>query len=154
MAVEVVTKSISVSVGSATCTKEEFRHRMVNASRDRAIGWYDPYSPILDVTDVVSTVRENVKSAKLTIFGSNLDAIRVQGPYDERPPALSTEQVVSNWERGEEWERQYCPKNGKYYWVIYPCRLEVEYKEVMPTPFEWLQQILRMLFPFLPAQQR
>jgi len=64
---------------------------------------------------------------------------------------------VANWEKGEEWERQYCPKNGKYYWVVYPCKLEVEYEEVpkpTPAPSFWQQiwQLLRGLIPFLPEE--
>lgn len=153
------------------CTKEEFRNSMVNTYRDRAVGWYDPYSPILDVTDTVRQVRENVEEARLTIFGSNLNAIRIEGPYDSLPPALTTEEIVSNWERGRERERQYCTRNRKYYWVEYPCRLDVRYREEAPpeerappeeeappeeapTPFEWLLLLLlRLLFPFLPMQQ-
>ena len=166
MVIEVGAKTISVTITTAECTKEEFRNGMVKNYKDKAVGWYDPYSPILDVTNTVKAVKENVKSARLIIFGSNLEAIRVEGPYDSLPPALTAEQVVANWERGEEWERQYCPKNGKYYWVIYPCRLDVEYEEVpvappeeekpapVPSPFEWLWELLRMLFPFLPAPQR
>ena len=162
--IEVGAKTISVTITTAECTKEEFRNGMIKNYKDKAVSWYDPYSPILDVTNTVKAVKENVKSARLTIFGSNLEAIRVEGPYDSLPPALTAEQVVANWERGEEWERQYCPKNGKYYWVIYPCRLDVEYEEVpvappeeekpAPSPFEWLWELLRMLFPFLPAPQR
>ena len=156
-------RSISVSVVVRECTKEEFRNGVVSGAKKdpRVVGWYDPYSPILDVTNTVKAVKANVKSAKLTIFGSNLDAIRLEGPYDSLPPALSADQVVANWEKGEEWERQRCPKNDKYYWVIYPCRLDVEYEvappeeeKPTPTPSFWQQmwQLLRGLFPFLPEE--
>jgi len=159
--VEVGVRTISVAVTTAECTKEEFRNGVVSGAKKdpRVVGWYDPYSPILDVTNTVKAVKANVKSARLTIFGSNLDAIRVEGPYDSLPPALSADQVVANWEKGEEWERQRCPKNDKYYWVIYPCRLDVEYEvappeEERPAPSPWLQmwQLLRGLFPFLPEE--
>jgi len=142
------------------CTKEEFRNGMVNTYRDKAIGWKNEYSPILDVIDMVRQVKPNVIEAKLTIYGDNLNAIRVEGPYDSKPEALTTEEIVSNWEKGEEWERQYCSRNGKWYWVIYPCKLDAKYieisppvKEHPPTPFERLLQLLRILFPFLPLQR-
>ena len=156
--INIGSKAISVTVSSGECTKEEFRNGMVStfSQSERLVGWYDPYSPILNVTDIVATVRKNVKSARLTIFGSNLDAIRIQGPYDTRPPTLTTDQIVANWEKGEDWEEQYCSKNNKYYWVIYPCRLDVEYEEEKPkpTPSFWQQiwQLLRELFPFLPEE--
>ena len=102
------TKTLTVaSPEEEKCTKEEFRNSMVSTYRDKAIGWYNSYSPILNVTSTVRQIYPDVTKATLTIYGSNLSAIRVEGPYSYMPPALTTEIIVSNWERGEEWERQY-----------------------------------------------
>jgi len=104
------------------CTKEEFRNSVAKPS-ERTIDWYDSYSPILDVTDLVKQVYPDTIKAALAIIGSNLDAIRLQGPYTSLPNPLPPEQIVYNWRiHGEEWERQRCPKNNRYYWVIYPAK--------------------------------
>jgi len=158
----------------SACTKEEFRNSMVKAYKNSPylVGWKNEYSPILDVTDTVRQVKgERVEKALLTIYGYT-NRMAVSGPYDSKPSALSPEKIVQNWEEGNEWERQYCSKDGKWYWVRYACKLEVKYREEAPpreeyppkeeyppeeryppTPFEQLLQLLRILFPFLPLQR-
>ena len=44
--------------------------------------------------------------------------------------------IVENWMRGEEWERIKCSQDGKYYWVVFPCTLNVKTK---PAEREGLQ---------------
>jgi len=117
----------------AECTKEEFRNSMVNKYKDTAVDWADPYSPILDVTETVKKVYPNVNQALLAIYGNNPNTIQVEGPYDGMPPARPPQEIVALWERGQEWERQKCLRNGKWYWVKYPCRLATN-----PTLFDTL----------------
>ena len=111
------------------CTKEEFRNSMINAYKDRAIYWIDSYTPILDVTSRVRNVKPYVFKAHLIIKGGDLNKIEVLGPYDSLPTKfpdgreINDYNIVQNWQYGEEWERQRCAKNNKYYWVKYPCIL-------------------------------
>ena len=115
----------------AECTKEEFRNGMVNIYRSTAVDWADQYSPILDVTDTVRQVYPSVSKAYLAIYGNNLNTIQLKGPYDSKPPTRPPEEIVALWQQGQEWERQYCQRNGKYYWVKYPCKLVIN-----PTQFD------------------
>jgi len=114
---------------TAECTKEEFRNGMINAYKDRAVFWVDSYTPILDVTSRVTNVKPYIFKAYLIIEGGDTSKIEVHGPYDSLPTKypdgreINDYNIVQNWQYGEEWERQRCPKNGKYYWVKYPCIL-------------------------------
>jgi len=111
------------------CSKESFRNGMVNIYKKskRLLGWANKYSPIIDVTDLVKQVKSGVVKAKLTIYGNDLSKISVVGPYDKRPPHREVKDRVHGWELGSEYERAYCPANGKYYWVVYPCKLDIQY---------------------------
>ena len=102
---------------------------MINAYKDRAVYWIDSYTPILDVTSRVVNVKPYIFKAHLIIKGGDLNNIEVLGPYDSLPTKfpdgreINDYNIVQNWQYGEEWERQRCPKNDKYYWVKYPCIL-------------------------------
>jgi len=113
----------------AGCSKETFRNGMFNAYKETAIFLIDSYTPVLDVTPRVQKVSPLALKAFLIIEGGDTGKIEVVGPYDKRPEKypdgrpLTDENVVENWKYGEEWERQRCPADGKYYWVKYPCLL-------------------------------
>ncbi len=118
-------KSVYVA-GTGICTKEQFRNGMVNNFKNspQTVGWVNQYSPIVDVTQLVKQVYPDAQKAFLVIYGDDLSKIRVQGGYTSQPSPLPYSQIVYNWRvPGEEWERQYCSADGKYYWVIYPCKV-------------------------------
>ncbi len=121
-----------------SCTKDDFIGGMINAAKKHEgfITMVDPYSPKLDVLDTVRKVIPDATRATLTIWGSKKDKIQIKGPYDTQPPALSPEQIVDNWRNGQEWERQRCEKDGKWYWVIYPATLDLEVPGPFPSPIE------------------
>lgn len=133
-----------------SCTKEAFRDSMVNNYKGKALTWYNQYSPVIDVTNTVRQYLENVTKATLTIYGADLSAIKVIGKYDSSPDKYpngkyadigkygsdAVKNIVENWMRGQEWERMRCSQDGEYYWVVFPCRLEVESE---PTKIEGLQ---------------
>jgi len=129
-----VTFTATTTVGGE-CTKEEFRNTMVNRYKEskQLIGWYDSYSPILDVTEMVRKVYPEVTRARLTIYGSDLSKIGVIGPYDTEPPEREAVDIVNGWLMETEYQRIRCSRNGKYYWVSFPCKLETE-GETPPTP--------------------
>ena len=128
----------------AECTVREFRDSMAQES-PRTVGWANEYSPILDVTDTVKQVLNLPGDAKvyLIIYGDDLSKIRVikvgkvtPTLYPDGRPAdpnvygvEAYKSIVANWIVGEEWERQYCPRDGLTYWVIYPCKLAVPKEE-------------------------
>jgi len=111
------------------CTKEDFRGGMINTYKDRAVFWLDSYTPVLDVTGRVHSVKPFIIKAFLVIRSGDTDKIEVIGPYDSPPTKypdgrdLTDENVVQNWQNGEELERQKCARDNKYYWVKYPCQL-------------------------------
>ena len=100
---------------------------MVNAFKHnpKTVGWANSTSPVVDVTDVLKQKYSNIKSAHLTIYG---DPSRVKVVYRTatQPPAQGVDQIISNWQRGIEVERQYCTKDHLYYLVEYPAKLEVQ----------------------------
>lgn len=118
------------------CTIEKFRNGMVNNFKryTLTVGWFNDTSPIVDVTATVKSAL-NVPAnniALLIIRGDDLSKIRAVGRYPSRPTtypdgrsASDANAVVYNWVRGEEWERQFCEEDKKYYWVVYPCHLVV-----------------------------
>ena len=122
---EIGTKTIHVTVQELRCTKEQLRDGMVNNFKNspQTVGWVNQYSPIVDVTQLVKQVYPDAQKALLVIYGDDLSKIRMQGGYTSQPSSSPSRQIVNKWMvLGEEWERQYCPSNGKYYWVIYPCK--------------------------------
>ena len=121
---------------TSECTKDDFINGMVHAAEKNPnlVGWEGKKNPKIDVTGIVKRVIPNVKKAILTIYGSKKDEIQIRGPYDKMPEKLDDESIVLNWRIGQEWERQYCPKNKKYYWVIYPAKLDIETEEQPPEP--------------------
>jgi len=134
MAISLGSKTVYIKVVAPECTKAEFRDGMLNTFRNVAVDWVNSYSPVLDVTQKARNVYPDVVKAFLAIYGDNLDAIRVQGPYDYRPSPLPDDQVIFNWRAcGEEWERQHCTKNDKHYWVIYPAKF-IAFKDISITP--------------------
>ena len=109
------------------CKKKCFEgFKKVYKNHSRTIESNDEYA-ILDVTDIVSSVEDNVESAKLKVYFNKEDEVRIKGPYDSKPSARSNEEIVEGWKQGEEWSR--CKCNGKYYWIIVPCKLKIKYKE-------------------------
>ncbi len=119
-------KTTGNQTDTTTCTKEQFRNGMVNNFKNspQTVGWVNQYSPIVDVTQLVKQVYPDAQKAFLVIYGDDLSKIRVQGGYTSQPSPLPYSQIVYNWRvLGEEWERQYCSSDGKYYWVIYPCKV-------------------------------
>jgi len=110
----------------AGCTIQEFIRGMINAAskNPNLIGWKNPMSPIIDVTSIVKQVDPDVEEARLIIYGDRPDKVQVLGPYDAPPSPLPPAMIVNNWRNGQEWERQRCPHDGKYYWVVYPAKLE------------------------------
>ena len=119
----------------STCTIDDFVRSMVSNyhKNSKVVGWADNESPIVDVTDLIKRFDNSVEKATLTIYGSKKSEIKVKGPYKDKPPALTPYQIYQNWQKGEEWERQYCSKDKKWYWVIYPCKLNIERPE-KPKP--------------------
>ena len=114
---------VSVSVVALECTKGDFRNGMLNTYKNVAVDWVNSYTPVVDVTQRTKNVYSDVIKAFLAIYGDNLNAIRTQGPYTSLPSPLPDTQIIYNWRvLGEEWERQYCSKNRRYYWVIYPAK--------------------------------
>ena len=113
----------------AKCTKEDFRNSMINVYKDRAVFWIDSYTPVIDVTSRVKNVKPFVLKAYLIIQGGDTSKIEVLGPYDTLPSKypdgkpINDANIVKNWEYGEEWERQRCSRDNKWYWVKYPCIL-------------------------------
>ena len=91
----------------------------------KLIGWANSTSPIIDVTDTVRKVYPDVEAARLTIYG---DPKRVRIIYKSttRPPAQTPDQIVRNWMRGIEIERQYCKSDNMHYLVQYPAKLEIK----------------------------
>ena len=127
---------VSVSVVMPECTKEEFRNGVVSGARKdpRVVDWVNSYTPVLDVTQKTRNVYSDVIKAFLAIYGDNLNAIRTQGPYTSLPSPLPDSQIIYNWRvLGEEWERQRCPKNNRYYWVIYPAKF-IAFKDFTASP--------------------
>jgi len=124
---------------ASLCLVQQFRDSMVNNYKNIAIGWANDYSPVLDVTSKIALFYSNVKQAKLTIYGDDITKIRVIGGYNYTPlfypdgrcadPSICGDEAVrnsiENWQKGEEWERQYCSLDGLTYWVVYPCKLEI-----------------------------
>jgi len=115
------------------CTKETFKGEQ---------------DEVKDVTDTVSQyiVQPKVIKATLTIYKTK--PIAVIGVYEGMPDRYpdgrpadrekygkdAIKNIVENWFRGQEWERIEYPRNsGKWYWVIYPCKLRVE-TEPVGTP--------------------
>jgi len=149
----------TTSVGGE-CTKEAFRDSMVNNYKKSKllIGWYDNYSPILDVTETVKKVYPQVTEAKLTIFGKDLSKIGITGPYDTPPPARKVVDIVNGWLMGSEFERMYCSQNGKYYWVTFPCKLETGETPGPPTPrtggVSWLLIVIALVIAGLFLKRR
>ena len=125
---------------TSLCPISQFRDSMVNNYRNIAIGWENQYSPILDVTSKVALFYSNVKRATLTIYGDDLTKIQVIGGYNYTPTHYpdgrcadvnvcgdeAVRNAIENWSKGQEWERQYCPLDGLTYWVVYPCKLNIE----------------------------
>lgn len=124
---------------ASLCPVLQFRDSMVNNYKNIAIDWANSYSPVLDVTSKVALFYSNVKQAKLTIYGDDITKIQVIGGYNYTPlfypdgrcayPSICGDEAVrnaiENWQKGEEWERQYCPLDRLTYWVVYPCKLEI-----------------------------
>ena len=120
------------------CDAKTFRDSIVAGSKETAVGWANEYSPILDVTNTVKKVCPKVTKALLTIYGDDLSKIKVikvgtVTPVlypDGRPADISVYgekaiwNILHNWLAGYEFERQTC--EGVSYWVIYPCKLEVQ----------------------------
>jgi len=108
------------------CTIQELIAGMVNAAKKnpRFVKMANDTSPVLDVTDILQKYYYNVKSAYLTIYG---DPNRVRVLYKSKtmPPAQTESQIIYNWEHGIELERQHCLKDGLYYLVQYPAKLDV-----------------------------
>jgi len=130
MVVSLGSKTVYIKVVAPECTRADFRDGMLNAFRSIAVDWVNSYSPVVDVTQKAKNVYPDVLKAFLAIYGDNLDAIRVQGPYDYQPSPLPDDQVIFNWRAcGEEWERQRCPRNNKYYWVVYPAKF-IAFKDI------------------------
>lgn len=109
------------------CSIERLINGMVYAFKNnpKTIGWVNSTSPVVDVTDVVKQVYPEVQAARLTIYGDP-SKVRVLYKSQTRPPAQTVDQIVANWRRGVEIERQYCPDDGLYYLVQYPAKLEVK----------------------------
>ena len=121
--VSVGERVVSVSVVMPECTKGDFRNGMLNTYKNVAVDWVNSYTPVVDVTQKTKNVYSDVIKAFLAIYGDNLNAIRTQGPYTSLPNPMPDSQIIYNWRvLGEEWERQYCSKNRRYYWVIYPAK--------------------------------
>ena len=120
------------------CDAKTFRDSIVAGSKETAVDWANEYSPILDVTNTVKKVCPKVTRALLTIYGDDLSKIKIikvgtVTPVlypDGRPADVSVYgekaiwNILHNWLAGYEFERQTC--EGVCYWVIYPCKLEVQ----------------------------
>jgi len=120
------------------CDAKAFRDSIVAGSKKTAVDWANEYSPVLDVTNTVKKVCPKVTRALLTIYGDDLSKIKVikvgaTTPVlfpDGRPADVSVYgekaiwNILHNWLAGYEFERQAC--EGVSYWVIYPCKLEVQ----------------------------
>jgi len=78
----------------------------------------------LDVLERVRKVYPNAIKATLTIDASNLRNIKIVQVSDKPLPPRSDEEIVHGWEAGYELQRQKI--NGKYYYVAFPCKLNVE----------------------------
>ena len=121
------------------CDAKVFRDSMVNRYKTVAVDWANEYSPVIDVTDLVKRVSPGVTGALLTIYGDDLAKIKlikvgampVLYP-DGRPADVSVYgdrarwNILHNWLVGYEFERQECADTGEWYWVVYPCKLEVQ----------------------------
>jgi len=120
------------------CDAKTFRDSIVAGSKETAVDWANEYSPVIDVTNTVKKVCPKVTKALLTIYGDDLSKIKVikvgtVTPVlypDGRPADISVYgekaiwNILHNWLAGYEFERQTC--EGVSYWVIYPCKLEVQ----------------------------
>ena len=116
-------RAVSVSVIMPECTKGDYRNGMLSAYKNVAVDWINSYTPVVDVTQKTKNVYSDVIKAFVAIYGDNLNAIRTQGPYTSLPSPLPDPQIVYNWRvLGEEWERQRCSRNNRYYWVIFPAK--------------------------------
>jgi len=122
------------------CDARAFRNSMVANYKKVAVNWANEYSPVIDVTNTVRKVCPKVTKALLTIYGDDLSKIKavkvgtatpVLFP-DGRPADISVYgeraiwNILHNWLAGYEFERQKCAEDGNFYWVIYPCKLEVQ----------------------------
>jgi len=120
------------------CNAGAFRNSMVANYKEVAVDWANSYSPVIDVTNTVKKVCPKVTRALLTIYGDDLSKIKVVKvgtacPVlfpDGRPADISIYSeraiwnILHNWLAGYEFERQKCA--GEWYWVIYPCKLEIQ----------------------------
>jgi len=122
------------------CDAGAFRNSMVANYKKVAVDWANSYSPVIDVTNTVKKVCPKVTRALLTIYGDDLSKIKVVKvgtacPVlfpDGRPADISIYSeraiwnILHNWLAGYEFERQKCADTGEWYWVIYPCKLEIQ----------------------------
>jgi len=125
------------------CTKEEFRDMMVahyqelwekeqaKGEKGLVIGWANDYSPILDVTETVMEVDPTIEEARLTVWGDpahvgpHAERLLILGPNEKRI-VFDSYARVRHWMQGIEPENMECPKDGKLYLVIFPCKLEIK----------------------------
>jgi len=128
------------------CDAKIFRDGMVNNYSKTAISWANQYSPVLDVTETVRAVCPKVTKATLTIYGDDLARIKIVKAGSTKPTTYPDGRpadvgvygdrarwnILHNWLAGVEFERQYCQEDGEWYWVIYPCKLEVQGTLTLP----------------------
>jgi hypothetical protein len=78
----------------------------------------------LDVLERVKKVYPNATKAILTIDASNLENMKIVQVSNEPLPPRNDEDIVHGWESGYELQRQKI--DGKYCYVAFPCRLDIE----------------------------
>jgi len=89
--------------------------------------WYKDYIISLDVSDKVKQVYHDCEYAKLTIDASDVNKIIPVAEYNTNPPPRDIKDIVKGWEQGYELERQKI--GNKYYYISFPCRLEIKRKD-------------------------
>jgi len=163
--VDTKTFTLTVQGGGRTCTAEMFRNSMVNNYRNiqqrnpnKVIGWANPYSPEVNVTDVFqkANISTNGQRAVLIIYGDDPNKIKTYGPYAQKPadypdkrhadPNVYGSEVyknwIENWYNGKEYEKQVCDYDKKWYWVVYPADLYIGDKKVSGSGLGALLPIL------------
>ena len=97
---------------------------MIKQAQDDFIKWYKVPVKTLDVLERVKKVYPNATKAILTIDASNLENIKIVQVSNAPLPPRSDEDIVHGWESGYELQRHKI--DGKYCYVAFPCRLDIE----------------------------
>jgi len=115
------------------CTLEDFRRSYIK---------HEGHNPVFDVTDTVKQVYPDTIKATLYVYTDDINKIDVSiVSYSHEPRPFSAREKVEHWLNGREYVRMYCSKNGRWYYIVFPCKLVIE-KEKKCTKEDFIRSYL------------